>query len=131
MILALGLRAARSVLPHSRRRLSPTRGSPDDLFALSRIGVSGDVPIARRLMMRGDSEQRFERDVTIKAAIVAEDEFFEIGVHMLAAQAVIRAETPAFHQRENPMNPRQHHMSRHLADDARIVPIVAGEPGKG
>ena len=87
--------------------------------------MSGDVPIGRRLMMRRDSEQCFERDVAIKAPIVAEGELFQIGVDMLAAQAVIGAKAPAFQQRENPMNPRQHHMSRHLADDARIVPIVA------
>src|ERR1019366_5219593 len=34
------------------------------------------------------------------------------------AQAVVRAETPSLQQREDPMNPRQHDMSRHLADHA-------------
>ena len=106
MILALGLCEARLVVAHSRRRFSVTRSSPNGLFALSRIGVSGDVPIAHGFMMRGDSEQGFERDVAIKAAIVAEDEFFEIGVDVFSAQAVIRAEAPSFQQREDPMNPR-------------------------
>ena len=46
--LVLGLRVARSVLAHSRRRLSSTRGSPDDLFTLSRIGVSArSIPGSR------------------------------------------------------------------------------------
>jgi len=76
-------------------------------------------------MMRRDSKQCFERDVAIKAPIVAKGELFQVGVHVLAAQAVIGAEAPALQQRENPMNPRQDHMPRHLADDARIVPIVA------
>lgn len=75
--------------------------------------------------MSRDPEQCFERDVAIKSPVAAEGELLEIGVHMLAPQAVIRAEAPAFQQRENPMNPWQHHMPRHLADDARIVPIVA------
>src|SRR5450759_1179748 len=64
------------------------------------------------------------------AAIVAKDEFVEIGVHMLAAQAVVRAETPSLQQREDPMNPRQHDMSRHLADHAGIVPVI-GQSGIG
>ena len=81
--------------------------------------------------MRGNAEQGFERDVPIKTAVVAEDEFFEIGVDVFSAQAVIRTQAPAFQQGEDPMNPWQHDMACHLADHARVVPIVAGEPGKG
>ena len=77
--------------------------------------------------MRGNAEHGFERDVPIKTAVVAEDEFFEIGVDVFSAQAVIGAEAPAFQQREDPMNPRQHDMARHFANHARIVPVVAGQ----
>ena len=80
--------------------------------------------------MRGNAEQGFERDVPIKTAVVAEDEFFEIGVDVFSAQAVIRTEAPAFQQGEDPMNPWQHDMACHLADHARVVPVVAGEPGE-
>ena len=44
---------------------------------------------------------------------------------MFAAQAVIRAKSPPLHQREDPVNPRQHEMRRHLADDTRVMPVVA------
>lgn len=88
-----------------------TRRSPDGLFALSGIGVSGDVPIAHRLMMPGNAEQGFERDVPIKTPVVAEDEFFEIGVDVFSAQAVIRTQAPAFQQGEDPINPWQHDMA--------------------
>src|SRR4249920_438378 len=60
----------------------------------------------------------------VEAAIVAKDEFIEISVDVLAAQAVICAEAPSFHQRESAMDPRQDNVARHLADDAWIVPIA-------
>ncbi len=41
---------------------------------------------------------------------------------------MIRAEAPSLHQREGPVNPWQDNMSRHLADDARIVPVI-GQSG--
>ena len=60
----------------------------------------------------------------VKSAIIAEDKFVEIAVNMPAAQAVIRAEPPSLQQCEDPMNPRQLDMPRHLAHHARIVPVV-------
>src|SRR5689334_17433950 len=45
---------------------------------------------------------------------------------MLVAQSVIDAQAPAFHQREDAMNPWQSDVARHLADRAWIV-AVAGE----
>ena len=39
--------------------------------------------------MCGQPEQGFERNVPVEAAIVAKDEFIEIGVDMRAAQAMI------------------------------------------
>jgi hypothetical protein len=48
-------------------------------------------------MVCRESEHRFERDVPVEAAIVAEDVFVEVGVDMFAAQAVIRAKLPPLH----------------------------------
>ena len=110
---------ARAILSHSGCRLSATRRLSDCRVGLSRIGAAGDVPIAHRFMMRGKAEHSFERDVPVKAAIVAKDEFFEICVDVLAAKAMIGAQSPPLHQREDPMNPRQHDM-------AAILPTVRG-----
>ena len=66
----------------------------------------------------------------VEATIVAEDELVQIRIDMLAAQAVIGAQPPPLHQREDPVNPRQHDMGRHRADHARVMPVV-GESGIG
>ena len=62
---------------------------------LSRLTM---FPVARRRMMCGQPEQGFERNVPVEAAIVAKDEFIEIGVDVRAAQAMIRAQAPSLHQ---------------------------------
>jgi hypothetical protein len=62
-------------------------------------------------------------------SIVAKHEFIEVGIDVLAAQAVIRAERPALHQRERTVAPRENDVRRHHADDARIVPVIAGKAG--
>ena len=67
------------------------------------IGPANDIPIARRRVARRQAEQFFERRMPVKAAIVAKDEFVEICIDMLAAQAVIRAQSPPLHQREDPV----------------------------
>src|SRR5271167_3801497 len=56
------------------------------------------------------------------------NEFVEICVGVLAAQAVICAEAPSLHQRKSPVNPWQDNVSGHLADDAWIVPIAGQSP---
>ena len=91
--------------------------------------AADDVAIGLWRAVRGEPEHRFERDVPMKAAVVAKDEFIEIGVDMFAAQAVIRAQCPSFHQREGAMDPGQDNVGRHLADNARIVPVVPVNPG--
>ena len=78
-------------------------------------------------MVRGEPEHGFERDVPVEAPIVSEDELVEIRVDVLAAQPMIGAETPTFHQREASMNPGQHDMAGHLADCPRVVSVI-GEP---
>ena len=88
----------RAILSHSGGRLAAARRSPDRLDALSRIVSFDDVPVARRRMMCSQPEQGFERNMPVEAAIVAKDEFIEIGVDVRAAQAMIRAQAPSLHQ---------------------------------
>ena len=61
---------------------------------MGRVAID-DVAVGLRCAVRSEPEHRFERHVPIKAAVVAKDEFIEIGVDMLAPQAVIRAQRPA------------------------------------
>ena len=67
---------------HSARCLSLTWRSPERHGALTGIGAADDVPIARRLMVCGEPEDRFERDMPVEAAVVAEDELVEVRVDM-------------------------------------------------
>ena len=75
--------------------------------------------------MRGEPEDRFERDVPMKAAIVAKYEFIEIGVDMFAAQTMIRPQRPALQQREGAVAPWEDDAGRHFPDNALIVPVIA------
>jgi len=68
-----------------------------------------------------DPKQRIEGSVTRLAPVEAEDVFIEIGLQVLAAQAVIDAERPSLHIREDAVNPGQHYMRGHFADDMRVV----------
>ena len=98
LILAGAKRWRRAILSHSGDRLAAARRTPDRLDAFSRIVSFDDVPVARRRVMCGQPEQGFERNVPVEAAIVAKDEFIEIGVDVRAPQAVIRAQAPSLHQ---------------------------------
>src|SRR5271165_272284 len=91
-------RRRRTIRSHSGGRLAAARRPPDRLDALSRIVSFDDVPVAGRRMMCGQPEQGSERNVPVEAAIVAKDEFIEIGVDVRAAQAMIRAQAPSLHQ---------------------------------
>ena len=82
-----------------------------------------DVPVGRWSMVGGEAQQGFERNMAVEASIVAKHEFVEIGVDVLAAEAVICAERPSLEQREGAMAPRQSDVTGHGTDDARIVPI--------
>ena len=68
------------------------------------MAVQHDPHAARRLTLCGSWPPA--------AAIVAKNEFIEIRVDVLAAQAVICAEAPSFHQRESAMDPRQDNVAR-------------------
>src|SRR5262245_3693546 len=72
------------------------------------IVAPDDIPVTRRVMVRGEPEHGFERDVPVEAPIVSEDKLVEIRVDVLAAQPMISAERPTFHQREDAMYPGQH-----------------------
>src|SRR5271169_582532 len=114
----------RAISTHSGSRLPPARRLPDGDLSLPRILASGDVPIAHRSATRSNAQQGFEGDMAIEAAIVTKHEFIEIAVHVLATQAMIRAKAPSLHERKDPMNPRQRHMARHLADDTRVMAVA-------
>ena len=58
------------------------------------------------------------------SAVIAKHKFVEIGIDVLAAQALICPEAPSSHQRKSSMNPRQHSVRGHLANDARIMPVA-------
>ena len=94
---------------------------------MGRVAID-DVAVGLRCAVRSEPEHRFERHVPIKSAVVAKDEFIEIGVGMLAPQAVIRAQRPALQQREGAVAPGQDDVSRHVPDNARIVPVFARQP---
>jgi len=74
-------------------------------------------------MARREAEHCFKRRVPVKAAIVAKNEFVEICIDVLAAQAVIRAQSPPLQQREDPVKA----LSRELNLAARNleVPVLA------
>jgi len=122
--LAAVFRAADAVATHSGRGLSASRRPARRSVSLSWVGAADDVPIACRRVSRGKAEHCFERSVTVKAAIVSEHELVEICIGVLAAQSVIRAQSPSLHQGEDPMNPGQHDVRGHLANHARIVPVA-------
>src|SRR5437868_8916742 len=60
------------------------------------------------------------------AAVEAEDELIEIGLKVLAAQAVIDAERPDLEVGEDAVHPRQDDVGRHLADHMGIMMDAGG-----
>jgi hypothetical protein len=79
----------------------------------------------------GDAEEGPECGMSGAPAVEAEDEFIEVGLEVLAAQPVIDAQGPDLEVGEDPVNPREHDVGGHLADDVGIVgdPGGAGIPG--
>src|SRR5208337_1858476 len=97
------------------------RGRTSDwLGTLAGVVPVDDVPVARRLMVRGEAKHGFKRNMPVKSAVVSKNEFIEIGVDVLTAQDVIRAQRPALHQRKGAVDPWQDDIGRHRANDARI-----------
>ena len=97
LISAGAKRLLRPILSHSSGRLAAARRTPGRLDTLPRVVSFDDVPVAGRRMVCGQPEQGFG-NVPVEAAIVAKDEFIEIGVDVRAPQAMIRAQAPSLHQ---------------------------------
>ena len=58
--------------------------------------------------------------------VEAEDKFIEVGLEVLAAQPVVNAQGPDLEVGEDPVNPREHDVGGHLADDMGIVSDAGG-----
>jgi len=74
----------------------------------------------------GDAEQGSECGVAGAPSVEAEDEFIEVGLEVLAAQPVIDARAQTLRLEKNPVNPGEHDVGGHLADDMGIVGDVGG-----
>jgi len=74
----------------------------------------------------GDAEKGAEGGMSGTAAVEAEDELIEIGLKVLAAQAVIDAERPDLEVGEDAVHPRQDDVGRHLADHIGIMMDAGG-----
>jgi hypothetical protein len=72
-------------------------------------------------MPGADAEKGAEGGMPGAAAVEAEHELIEIGLKVLAAQAVIDAKRPHLEVGEDAVHPRQDDMGGHLADDVGIV----------
>ena len=77
-------------------------------------------------MRGGDAEQGSEGGVPGTPTVEAKDEFIEVGLEVLAAQPVIDAQDPDLEVGEDPVDPREHDVGGHLADDMGIVGDVGG-----
>ena len=74
----------------------------------------------------GDAEEGSECGVPGASAVEAEDEFIEIELQVLAAQAVVDTQRPDLEVGEDPVNPRQDDVGGHLADDMGMVDDAGG-----
>jgi hypothetical protein len=86
--LAVCREVGRAALAAMRTDLA-TVGTP-----LRGIVTPDDIPVTRRVMVRGEPEHGLERDVPVEASIVSEDKLVEISVDVLAAQPMIGAGPP-------------------------------------
>ena len=85
----------RAVLLHSLHGLAATGIPSRCRSVLARVLLAGDVPVGDRRTVDRQTEDRLEGHMAIKATVVAEDEFVEVGVEVLPAKAVICPEAPA------------------------------------
>src|SRR4051794_26174683 len=70
---------------HAGRCPSAPRPPPDCRHSFSGIVAPDDIPVTRRVMVRGEPKHGFERDVPVEAPIVSEDKLVEIRVDVFAA----------------------------------------------
>lgn len=71
-------------------------------------------------MARRQAKHGLERDMSIKSSVVAEDEFVQVRIDVLAAE--VGAEAPPLQEGEDPMDPFE--VPCHAADHAGIVAVV-------
>ena len=72
-------------------------------------------------MADADGEKGAEGGMPGAAAVEAEDKLVEVGLKVLAAQAVIDAERPDLEVGEDAVHPRQDDVGCHLADHMGIM----------
>ena len=84
-------------------------------------------------MAGGDAEQGAEGGVPGVAAVEAEDELVEVGLEMLAAQAVIDAQTPDLKVGEDPVHPQSIDLASYALTDPIVLDALneAGHRGVG
>ena len=73
-------------------------------------------------MARRQAKHGLERDMSIKSSVVAEDEFVQVRIDVLAAE--VGAEAPPLQEGEDPMDPFEGDVPCHAADHAGIVAVV-------
>ena len=73
-----------------------------------------------------DCEEACKAGMAVATSIEAEDELVEIGLEILAAQSVIDAERPGLEVGEHAMDPGEHDVGGHRADDMRFVFDILG-----
>jgi hypothetical protein len=73
-----------------------------------------------------DAEKGADGGVPGAAAVEAEDKLIEIGLKVLAAQAVVDAERPDLEVGEDAVHPRQDDVGRHLANHIGIMMDAGG-----
>ena len=72
-------------------------------------------------MRSGDAQQGSECGMPGAPAIEAENKLIEVGLEVLAAQPMIDAQGPDLEVGKDPVDPGQHDVSGHLADDMGIM----------
>ena len=77
-------------------------------------------------MRSGDARQGSECGMPGAPAIEAENKLIEVGLEVLAAQPMIDAQGPDLEVGKDPVDPGQHDVSGHLADDMGIMGDAGG-----
>ena len=72
--------------------------SPDCRGSFARVFPLDDVPVGYRPVARRQAKHDLERDMSIKSSVVAEDEFVQVRIDVLAAE--VGAEAPPLQEGE-------------------------------
>jgi len=82
--------------------------------------------VRERLVPGGNAEEGSECGVPGAPAVEAEDKLVQVGLEVLAAQPVIDAQGPNLKVGKDAVDPGQHDVSGHLADDMGIMGDAGG-----